>query len=471
MYSREGPLREPLGQATGGGEVEESDLGPPPTLEPELEHFLEAPIPTQGVGDRQGSLPEPLINNYKVWLEWQACQVNMPDGWRELVTIPNAGDPDKLAHKICASFEVPQVRYEALKDPGEYTVPLSPKCIQRKMFLPVTDSHLPCQDYQLKQPWRILAYAQALQYWAEKAYPLVPNEPCHLVMCVHKLRWLMKLYMTFTECDVFEGLTCNIPEVEVKGVVQPNPIKPPLADGPATLMITPSAPEDWSAPLNTTPAIPMEESVVLVTTPTVSADDQANPHPPEATSDVGGLTELEYPKWIKVHPSHPAASVESLPSTLGDLKWHHHNHSSSQRKAWCHLVEEQWALRGDSSSALPGISLELAPQEEEDPAAQPKALPLGFKEIAKSLTRGESPEMEIDCPVTRASQGLSVGSTVATVTSTVMCQDQTMGAVYLSSVMNSMGLINLEVPSVVVGHWGLTIEELMEDDLVESHLK
>ena len=43
MSSGEGPLMEPLGQVTGGGEVGESDLGPLPALDPELEHFLEAP--------------------------------------------------------------------------------------------------------------------------------------------------------------------------------------------------------------------------------------------------------------------------------------------------------------------------------------------------------------------------------------------------------------------------------------------
>ena len=59
MSSGEGPLREPLGQATGGGEVEESNLGPMPTLQPELEHFLEAPTPMWGAGDRQGSPLEP----------------------------------------------------------------------------------------------------------------------------------------------------------------------------------------------------------------------------------------------------------------------------------------------------------------------------------------------------------------------------------------------------------------------------
>ena len=52
MSSVEGPLREPQGQVTGGGEVEESDLGPPPTLELGLEHFLEVPTPMWGAGDR-----------------------------------------------------------------------------------------------------------------------------------------------------------------------------------------------------------------------------------------------------------------------------------------------------------------------------------------------------------------------------------------------------------------------------------
>ena len=48
--SREGPSREPKGQVTGGGEVEKSDLGPPPTLE--LECFLEMPTTVWGTRDR-----------------------------------------------------------------------------------------------------------------------------------------------------------------------------------------------------------------------------------------------------------------------------------------------------------------------------------------------------------------------------------------------------------------------------------
>ena len=105
------------------------------------------------------------------------------------------------------------------------------------------------------------------------------DEPHHLAMCVHELRQLMKPYMTFSDHYVFEGLMCEIPEVEVKGATQPNLIKPPPVDGLATLTIAPSAPEDGSATLITAPAIPTEESVALVNTPAVSADELADPQP------------------------------------------------------------------------------------------------------------------------------------------------------------------------------------------------
>ena len=215
-------MRELLGQATDG-KLEEYDLGLPPTLESELDSFLEALTPTWGAGDRCDSQLEPSIENYEVWLEWWACQVNNPDWWGELVTIPNAGDPKRLAHKIHASFEIPQVRSEALMVSNNYTMPPAPKCLQRQMFLPVPNTHLSCQDYHQQQPLRTLAYAQALQYWAEKANLLGPHEPCHLAMCVQELRWVMRPYMTFSNGNVFECLTHKTPEAKVKEATQLHP--------------------------------------------------------------------------------------------------------------------------------------------------------------------------------------------------------------------------------------------------------
>ena len=205
MSSREGPSRGLRGQATGGEEVEEIDLGPPPTLRPELECFLETPTTMQGNRDRWGSLLEPLINNYEMWLEWQACQVDTPDWWKELVTIPNVGDPKRLAWKICTSFEVPWVRCKTLKDHGEYIVPSVSKCIQQGMFQSDADSHLPYQDYWLKPLCKTLANAQGLQYWAEKANIPMPSESHHLAMCIHELRWHMRRYTTFSDHDFWRA--------------------------------------------------------------------------------------------------------------------------------------------------------------------------------------------------------------------------------------------------------------------------
>ena len=75
----------------------------------------------------------------------------------------------------------------------------------------------------------------------------------------------------------------------------------------------------------------------------------------------------------KVHLSHMVASVGSIPCNLGDLRQCCHNHRFSQQKrAWHLLEEEQWALRGISSSASSGSSPELAPKEEEDQGAKPR---------------------------------------------------------------------------------------------------
>ena len=76
--------------------------------------------------------------------------------------------------------------------------------------------------------------------------------------------------------------------------------------------------------------------------------------------------------------------------------------------------------------------------------------------------------MEVDHPQSGVAQELLVDPAVATVISATMCQDWTMGAIYLSTVTASMGLMNLEAPSVAVGSQWPTIEEWTEEDLAEG---
>ena len=97
----------------------------------------------------------------------------------------------------------------------------------------------------------------------------------------------MKLYMTFSDHNVFQGLTCEISEAGVEEAVQPNPTESTLANDPAALMTTASALVDESAALIITPSVPTEELVTLVTTPTVLADESADPTTlSDTTSDV-----------------------------------------------------------------------------------------------------------------------------------------------------------------------------------------
>ena len=164
-----------------------------------------------------------------------------------------------------------------------------------------------------------------------------------------------------------------------------------------------------------------------------------------------------------------AVSVGSVPCNPEDLWWCHCNHSSSWwKRAWHPLEEEQQALRDISSSTPLGSSQEPAAKEGEDPEAKPRVPPLGFQEIARSLTIDEPPKMEIDCPQSGVAQELLVEPAVAMVISNTMCKVQTMVAIYLSTVTASMGLMNLEAPSVVDGGQGSTIEELIEQDLAEG---
>ena len=76
--------------------------------------------------------------------------------------------------------------------------------------------------------------------------------------------------------------------------------------------------------------------------------------------------------------------------------------------------------------------------------------------------------MEIDHPQSGVAEELLVEPAVATVISTTMCKDGTTGAIYMSTVTASMGLMNLEAPSVVVGCQGPTIGKLTEEGLAEG---
>ena len=59
----------------------------------------------------------------------------------------------------------------------------------------------------------MVAYAQALQFWAEKTNPPTQGQPCLLVGSVLELREEMKCYISIPDEAVFSGMA--LPEVSL----------------------------------------------------------------------------------------------------------------------------------------------------------------------------------------------------------------------------------------------------------------
>ena len=63
-----------------------------------------------------------------------------------------------------------------------------------------------CQDIRELQWEKMVAYAQALQFWAEKANLPTQGQPCLLVGSVVELWEEMKCYVSFSDEDIFSGM-------------------------------------------------------------------------------------------------------------------------------------------------------------------------------------------------------------------------------------------------------------------------
>ena len=56
-----------------------------------------------------------------------------------------------------------------------YLAPLAPRCLCQKEFLLLLSPMFPCHDIREEQLEKTIAYAQALQYWAEKSNLPMPG--------------------------------------------------------------------------------------------------------------------------------------------------------------------------------------------------------------------------------------------------------------------------------------------------------
>ena len=123
------------------------------------------------------------IGNLEMWLEYQAGELGTPAWWEELGAMLGIGDQHKFAHKIRASFYIPEVWIRMSPEWG-YTTPLAPQSLNRSTFLL---ERLTYQNVQQQPALLTIAYTWSLQYWAEKHNLLRNPDFCPLAECVREL--------------------------------------------------------------------------------------------------------------------------------------------------------------------------------------------------------------------------------------------------------------------------------------------
>ena len=126
----------------------------------------------------------------------------MPGWWLELAKIPGVDDNQKVQ----ASFELPQQISELHGMENYHQAPPALPCICPKEFLPQPDPKFACWDIRESQLEKMVAYTQALQYWAEKADLPTQGQPCLLVGSILELRGEMECYVSFSDNAVFSGV-------------------------------------------------------------------------------------------------------------------------------------------------------------------------------------------------------------------------------------------------------------------------
>ena len=148
-----------------GSEGRDSDLGDLPQLQAEVASFLQCSSKT-AEEDSKGIPLEPPISQPTKWVWWRAEMCDIPNWYAELSTVP-LEDTKKLAWQVRALFRLPKCMHELNPKEAPFHAPLAPPCLHQWKFLPPITSAFACQDIQEIPREKMIAYARALQCFAE----------------------------------------------------------------------------------------------------------------------------------------------------------------------------------------------------------------------------------------------------------------------------------------------------------------
>ena len=295
--------------------TEDLNLEDLPELGQEVTCFLQVPAKSSEEENVKMSSPKLPIEELERWVTWKAQAYETPSWWQELTRVPEVDNHEKLAHEVWASFWLLKRASEWCQVENDHKGPPSLLCLCWKNFLSLPDSIFACQDIWEIQHEKMVAYAWALQFWAEKVDLPTGGKPCLLVGSVVEL---------WEEDEV-------LPVLLWWGCVQwcsssgGNPINPPKE----------ATPESAQPTLANTP---VKEATIDMTMEPAAEKRPLN----------------KFPGWEKVlHPSRPIVTARQIPPSLRGLRWRPHSWSLGEGLVWIPQTKEPNVLITQLEPPLP----------------------------------------------------------------------------------------------------------------------
>ena len=206
-------------------------------LKPTVASFLRGSLETSQDEGEETS-PEPLVIEFSQWIPWKAKRCKTPEWWTELLMVPGKDDHRKPAREVRPSFGLPWQMRELGTREATLQTPLTPPCLCRQKFILPADSIYACRDIR-EIPWeKVVAYAMALQHWAEQNNLPAGGELHLLAKSMLELREEVKWYLSFTDEEVFWGVALPKKEEEE------SPKIPSTADIPKAPCVLEPTPEE-----------------------------------------------------------------------------------------------------------------------------------------------------------------------------------------------------------------------------------
>ena len=289
-----------------------------------------------------------------------------------------------FAKEVQASFQLPQQMQELGMKEADLQAPPALPCLCQQRFMLPAQSIDACRDIREIPQEKVVAYARALQHWAEEINLPAGGGPHLLAEGMKELREEVKLYLSFSNEEVFQGVA--LPKKEDQSP------KTLSADVPKASCVPESAMKRRS------PKFLGWEKFCIHPRPVVAAGEISQPF--KALRPRGGPIQL--PQTVLVKPPASPSKTPTPPKP---------------------------------SSPVQALAV-----------VQPTTLPHGFAGVTACLQTPELLELASEVPLGTMSIGVVVTPRISTMSTSHIIQDEATGVPYMDTVTTSIGRVALSGP-------------------------